>query len=1088
MSTSGKFIGPHLSKTVLHRERLYQALSDAIIKDSRAIEKIVPHYKAVLCYAPAGYGKTTIIADFVSHTSQPCCWYFLDTTDSDRLIFLQRLLASIRACFPQFGQTLEGLITNALDIQCQESEQHFETLIDTLVQAIDTEIPQSFVLILGNYHAINAHQGINRLVTRLLHHLPSNCVIIIESRAIPNLDCEYFLLQHELLVIGTNKLMFTAQEVEELTHLQGITHLERKEIEKLTAYFEGWIAGILLGTRLSDIEFLSSAAGGRAFLEKPMNREKLFSYLVNEVFHREPEVYTFLQDASILYHMTPGLCNALLEITDAEKRLMYIERQGLFITSSKSDSDTFYYVCHPVLRELFYEELKQLQSDKFIALNYQAACLLQKDEPIRAIFHALEAQNYTFAADILSQISQDMLMQGYSETISHYIDVLPTHILDGYPHLLLSRANIYLRQYEIGKALVLLEKALKLHQAFQGEDKHTKVVTAEILIAQSSALFHLGEYLQAEKICKRAIDLLPVEEYTQRALAYQRLGLCASEMGDGNHGLIYLQQALQLWGHHIINRQTASLYGQLAKAYNMIGNYALTEHHRTRAILYWEQLDDIEGKVNNLIGLGVTYLHQGTYAHAESTLDQALTLARAHNFPRKEAYALINLGELYQEQHHYKSALTAIENGLALARLYRDSYLTNYALCSLAMVFSLMDDSQTALLLLSEVDLKVNQNMSYEGCFYHLIQATVLLGQGRYEEAYTSLSNLESITDRAGWKRRQLQVLIRLTACQLALEKSTLAVQTIEKAAGLARLWNYEHLVQVELHHHQTVAQLIQMSPPQNSNEMAVQKVSQQSQNTWNIHVNQPYLRTLALGIPTVLLDNKPISRWRMTKAIELYFLLLDSDRPLHKERITVALWPDANEQADQSFRSAIHYLRKAIGEECVIHHSGTYGLNLQNLYGDHIWYDVAVFKHLYTQGKNALRKEDELKAKEHFQEMITLYRGDYVQSFYSDWCRLRREELVRIYMDALTRIAHISWKHDLFEETFHYYQKMLEVESLQENAHYGIMRYYIHQGNFTQALQHYQNYKESLQNELSTIPGISIQKLYHKILQQNSE
>lgn len=73
MSTSGKFIGPHLSKTVLHRERLYQALSDAIIKDSRAIEKIVvPHYKAVLCYAPAGYGKTTIIADFVSHTSQPC--------------------------------------------------------------------------------------------------------------------------------------------------------------------------------------------------------------------------------------------------------------------------------------------------------------------------------------------------------------------------------------------------------------------------------------------------------------------------------------------------------------------------------------------------------------------------------------------------------------------------------------------------------------------------------------------------------------------------------------------------------------------------------------------------------------------------------------------------------------------------------------------------------------------------------------------------------------------------------------------------------------------------------------------------------
>lgn len=1089
MSALNKFLCPHLSTTFLHRERLVHTLAEATASHVSLDMEEVARYKLILLYAPAGYGKTMAIADFASHTSLACCWYFLDITDNDSTVFLQRLIMSLRRSFPYFGQELDTLLANTITIDThgQVDEDHFDMIIDKLILLMIKEIHQKFVLIFCNYHAINAYQGINRLVHRLLQALPSHCAMIIESRAIPLLDFEGFLLHHELLVLGSNKLGFTAQEVCDLAQLREVTSLKYEEAEQLVIWFEGWIAGILLGTYLGDIQFLSSqkdsVEDGR-FPAKMINRRNLFSYVFNEVFNSEPEIFTFLQHISIRPRIEPDFCNSLLGISDASGRLAYIEQQGLFVTRD-SDESNLSYQFHPVLREIFYEELHESNPQKFITLHRQAVYLLQQQgKPLEAIFHAFEAQEYLLAARIIHEISQHMLVRGHSETIATWIDTLPTPIVEQYPQLLLSRANIFLMQYKTDAALDLLEKALAVMNHRPDEDDLKKTLLAEILIAQSFAFFHIGEYEQAQTLCTQAIDLLPQEERTLRALAYQRLGLCMSIMCDSKNGIIQLQQALQLWGHHTVNRQTAFLYGQLAKAYNMIGNYALAEYHRGRAIYCWEQLGDLDGKANNLIGMGVIHLHQGAYSEAESFFDQALTLSRTQKFTRGEAYALINLSELYQELNNYKKALTVVADGLMLARQYQDSYLTTYALCSLATIYLLMDDAQTAHLLLSEIDLKASDMMSYEGCFRDLTRGTILLYQQRYDEAYACLSALESITQKAGWKRRQLQVLIRLAACQLAQGQNTAAIQMVEKAITLARHSEHEHLLQIELRHQPALSQMIQMVPGQQAAQEEKANAAQEESHGWSIQVNQPSLRTLALGVPTVLLENKPITRWRMTKAMELYFFLLDCDYPIHKEQIIAALWPDADDQTDQTFRSAIHYLRKTIGDACVVYHSGIYELNMSLLYGDHLWYDVTEFKTLCTRGRRAVMAEDDVLGQRLFQEAVALYHGDYVQTYYNDWSRFRRDELRRTYVEALTQLAHIAWREQQIDECFQNWRKLLKVDNCHEDAHYGIMRCYMRLGERSQALRQYQQYEEVLREELFTVPGATIQKFYQKLLQ----
>jgi LuxR family transcriptional regulator, maltose regulon positive regulatory protein len=1093
-----KISAPVLSPTMLHREALVKKLNDTISGQAPTGAQRAPYCKLVVLCAPAGYGKTTLLADFAQQTDLACCWYFLDRNDTDKATFLKFLVLSMRRCFPDFGKEIDLLLSDAISADALHSEhaRHLELFVDALIKAISHEITERFVLFLCNFHEINTSLGVTNLINRFLHKLPSPHVLVIESRAVPELDFASLFIHNAVVGFNQTHLQFTSTEIRDLAQLQGVTSLQEREAERLATLFDGWIAGILLGNRhiLQHGDTFSAASQQNMHL----HRQNLFAYLVNEVFSRDPEIYDFLKSVAILQKMTPELCDGLLATTHTARRLHYLEQQGLFVTH-RSDGITMVYILHPILRELLCDELRRQTPERFVALHQHAMELWRASGvPDQAIYHALEASLDTHAARLILEVYKDFLAQGCIETLSRWLDALSPGVIANSPDLLLARANTYLLQGEHALASSLLSTASDLINK-QPDGIYTDEVplfTSYINLARSKVLFQTGEYTQAYQLCLQVVEQTTANEVDILIEAYLRLGVCLINLqGDFTSSIVYLQKALQLCGRNSEKRQTAELHDTLALVYGLIGNFSLAEHHLSRASGYWKHLQDKSGKINNLLNMGTIKQHQGEFAVAESLFQQAQMQARGVAYLRRqEAYALVNLSSLYLDQGPYDRALAITEEGLALAHQVNDRFLINWTLCNLANIYVLMGDADTAMLLLSEVHLEnaLKRCGGRENAWYDLTYGTVLLYQRRYQEAHTCLTGLEGRLQSSGLQRLLLQSMLRLAECLLLQGWKEEALDRMNALTTQLLRDDYEQLVRRELKLLPTLQEAIRTMSELRWLQTLLQSASPVSQEELGSLssapeapisvISAPQLKILALGEPTIFIDEKPIMHWRVASAMELFFFLLESGHSLSKERIIAALWPERDDTCNQKLHTTVYHLRKLLGEVCLVSDGRGYRLDLSARYGKNVWHDVALFQQHSVKAKEALAARNDELGHAEFSAMTSLYRGDYVQSFYNDWCGFQRDTLKMSYLDAHHQLARIAWRREQFDESALHWQHMLAIDACLEDAHHGLMRCYLSQGKRGLALRQYRRCVEVLRREFGVKPGIAMQELFQHL------
>ncbi len=1070
----------------------------------------VSPYKLVLICAPAGYGKTTLLADFAASVSLPCCWYFLERSDNDYVVFLRTLLLSLRQAFPQFGYSLEAVFTNLFTGDARSLASVYEPAVDALCGALATEIPECFALFLCNYEEINENETFTDLINYLLKKIPPQVSLVIESRAISQIEFANLLVHGNMFGLGGDALRFSAQEISEMAMLRGLGTLTEEETEQLATSFDGWIAGILLGTHLGDFRSLST---GQQSLHKQgsfslnanaaadQKRKNLFTYVAHEIFQRDPAVYNFLQAASIFQQMEADMCNALLETTDAAEHLARLEQQGLFVNSYEDGAQTVY-TCHPVIRDLLTAQFRQDSPERFSALQRRAAELWHdRQDYEQAIYHALEAEAYDLATQLIVEAHKQLLQQGQLDTLTRWLRALPSSVVEISVHLLLIEAAIFLIRGQHASASPLLDKALTLvdRSSESANADETLLLRAEINILRGKALFQAGDYSQAQTLCQQTLQQLPDREIELRVAAKMRIGICVSLQGDFASGIIYLQEALQYWDRERPTRQAIDIHGALANIYYLIGNFALAEHYLTRALNYSEQLHLEQGKSDNLIRRGIIYMNQGRDIEAEATLLEALTLARKSVSARRgEAYALANLGSLYLERGMYTQTLAFCEDGLALASRWGNSSLIHITLSNMSMAYLLMGDPASALLFVEKIEIQSTSEkvISYERAWRELTYGMIFLYQQRYDEAYTCLTKIEAMLDNAGLKRELVQARLRLAACELACNREAAAEALLEKVMFLLTDYgHYKHVVLLELKWLpdllQTVKRLPRLAHLREllSLEADLQEDGSNFQDTTDPVVSTsatPELVIRAFGEPVVLLDGQPIKHWRMARAMELFFFLLEARSPLSKEQIITALWPDFDEQTNQTFHSTLHYLRKLFGAPCFVFQAGGYSLNLPLCYGNGIRYDVREFQMHWIQAQEALSHTDDTGARVVLLKAVELYQGDYGRPFYSDWCTARRHELRTTSLDVHRQLAQIAWRRDAFAESIEHWQYILSIDNCLEEAHLGLMQCYVHQGRRSVALRQYRYCQETLQQEMGVQPGPVIQQLYQGLCQND--
>lgn len=1130
-----KIASPMLPQVFLHRPSLVTALNTAVIGTPDISVARRSPYKVVLLCAPAGYGKTTLLAEFAEQAGIPCCWCFLDSGDQDKVKFLRLLVDSLSQHFPQFGSRLRLHIANviAADLDGSLVFDGAETIIQELTKTIVAEIPEHFVLLLCNYHEINSCQAINTLLNLFIENLPPQCTLIIESRATPTLDFTSLLAHQSLFGLGSSDLKFVAHEIYELACLQGLGHFTETEAEQIAQSFDGWITGILLNTRLGDLQLLGKKGAFGTDWGAPairMDRQLLFAYLVNEVFSHVPDAYAFLKEAAFLEWMTPSLCNAFLEISDAARHLAFLEQQGLFVTrrvQALGQIQEPVYVCHPILRELFHEDLRNHDYARFVALHRRAIdCYIDNHAYDMAIPCAFTIQAHDLAATLLEHTYKEMFVTGYFMTLASWIDMLPDHVAEQHPNLLLVRAKLFLASGEYTKALPLLDT---ISAILEEHSNQAPTLFAEMMITRSAILFQQGNYPEAQKLCDQALTFLQEDEVALRTETYLRSGVIAIFLNDVNAGIVVLKKALQYHGHTMETRQRARLHNALANAYDLAGSLILSEYHRTCAAHCWESIHDEWGKIDNQVGWGFLKLHRGDFAEAEQILTEALRSSRGtFHYRRGEAYSLANLGELYLNQNLYQQALSAFEESFALARQIQDAHLMNTTAIDLASTYLLLGDTEIAQMIITYVihtPASTRPLFGYELALWELAQGTVFLQRRQVVEALAYLTHAEGSFRQLGIKREHIQALLRLATCLLIQNERAPALLHVEEAILIARQYNYQPACVLELERFPELMNILQ-ALPENSQVwtflkeagldreqtvslpyagLPIEPVQEKSSAPTDTlsetkaliveksHVqvidNLPLsVRLCAFGEPAVYVNGTLVTRWRMARTAELLFFLLDINRPAHKEYILASLWPEADEQAAQTLRTSIYHLRKILGAKCIISYASTYALDLPALYKENVWYDVATFRENYALAQQKLIEGDKEAAATALQAAIDLYRGDYVQSFYSDWSVPRRRELQQIHMDARHELALIFYEQHSFAECISHWQHLIAIDPCLEEAHYWLMRSYIQQGKRGLALRQYQHCTTSLKDELGIQPGEAIQTLYQEIIRKKHE
>src|SRR5437660_91831 len=386
---------PLLPTTILCREALLQLLKDALITPRQ--HQAVAH-KLVLVRAPAGYGKTTLLADFARRTEVPFGWYFLNREEASLCVFLKTFTSLFFQTHPEMEQTFPPSLLQQLAaaMQAEEFQQRKQAWY-SYTSLLEQHLTHPFILCLCNYHELQEGEALRGFLNHLLLHMPPHLSLVIESRAVPSLELAPLLARRELLGLGSDVLRFSAQEIREFSHLQRGIPIAEGDAEQLAKTFDGWIAGILLSTHLGQAYAAYPSGLGEVSWNSTAffaDQHTLFAYIKHEVFANEAQAFAFLQETSLLPTLNASQCNHLLQIENAEEILTHLEHQGLFVSRGRSQevSSPLFYVLHPALRRLLYEDFHRAHSERIRSLHSRTAAFLYMQQDYeQALAHAENA-------------------------------------------------------------------------------------------------------------------------------------------------------------------------------------------------------------------------------------------------------------------------------------------------------------------------------------------------------------------------------------------------------------------------------------------------------------------------------------------------------------------------------------------------------------------------------------------------------------------------------------------------------------------------------------------------------------------------
>ena len=723
------YIPPPRPKVVL-RPRLIDRLNEGLSQNQGLGQSQGFGRKLTLISAPAGFGKTTLVSEWVNQKDeggrqkgeksgiQPSAsslhpsnvaWLSLDEGDNDLNHFLAYLVAALQTIAANLGEEVLKMLQAPPPLPT-------EPVLTALLNEITT-VPDPFALVLDDYHLITA-QPVDQALTFLLERLPPQIHLVIATREDPDLPLARLRVRGQLTELRAADLRFTSAEAAAFLNQMMSLNLSAEDIATLETRTEGWIAGLQLAAismqgHQDAPSFIKSFTGSHRFV---------LDYLVEEVLQQQPEsVQTFLLRTSILDRLCGPLCDAVcsggiassskgtavlgrgaeergsrgerekspLPIAAAasgQETLEYLERANLLVVPL--DEKRQWYRYHHLFADVLQARLMKEQPNQSPDLH-QRACqwYAQNDLPSDAIRHALAAEDFERAADLIELAWSEIRRSCFrSPTWLGWVKTLPDELIRPRPVL------------SVGYAWELLNFG-------EMEAAETRMRDAERWLEPATGTNKPPEASSAKPVLEGMVVVNEAEFLSLRASLAIARGYHAQALGDVPGTAKYARRALALASE--ADYYTRGIAGALlGLAYWAKGDLETAQRSIADARTSLQMAGNILFALSTTFVLADIRIAQGRLHKAINTYKQALQLAAAQGEAVLQGTADLYLGlsELYHEQGEQESARQHLAKSEALGeRVALPSW--PYRLCLVqARIKQTQGDLDGVLDLLDEAD------------------------------------------------------------------------------------------------------------------------------------------------------------------------------------------------------------------------------------------------------------------------------------------------------------------------------------------------------------------------------------------------
>ena len=1095
---------PGFSGGIVHRKRLLGILSDNIDKS------------LILICSSAGFGKTTLVQDFIISSKIKFAWYYVTPDINNFCTFFTYIVHSLIKLSDGFGKKSLGII-NAIKKDTGLSGDYKNSINDisaTFLNEFYEYFDDNVTLVLDDLHNIDSKENgewLNYLFNVLLDSMPQNLHLAITSRDVPAFNLSKLKAKRRIFQLGTPELLFSREEIIEL--LENVYSLEYTgdDVEILSSNIRGWITGIHLILQAYGKNFKQVKLGDM------LNYEDIFNYFANEIFNDLPEkTKEFLLNTALLDDFDSEICKKLLNINNSEQIINELLSRNIFIqrsVTSQQGKSLFSYNYQELFKLFLISKLRELKTESEInselikLFNYY----LQKDDIISSVNYGLQAKNYEAVIPVIADNFEYLFEKGYFDVLWKWTNSIPDEIVNSDSHLLYFSGMLYFYLHSnpeksleyLDNALLLTVKdktasltincwilkteALLLTGKFEGLRNElnnllnlriSRIERAKILYAISKVSYREGhsKYNEMIEILTEGLNICNEQNLLSlKTDIFRMLGNVYSDWGDMVKSIHYLEQALS------IDTDVYKIFramNNVIERYCSLGNYSKAKFYLDKANEMYKSYPSLLFKRFLLRGICDFQFDCGDFEESIKNRKELIELEIINNIKHYAANSYLLIGESYYYLKNYDSALKNFEIALEYVGEGNEYHKLVILYLRKKLTVRTKTEPDVENILIKALDFHEKHNIVLQKVQIEFNLADYYLRSGMGESALEYLKDCLKVSSEKQYMS--------------FLEQEILNSRSVfDFAISHPELSEYKKYIRTLF---ENVRQRLDYDW---LSEKYRERLTKQTKELDDIRMN-------TFGRLEFELRGEPIpeSKWTRKKSrIILAYLFAEPNRVLTKDKIVDEFLQDTPpEKVDALYHNTLSNMRAALKVEydfkirsgkksgkskasedwspnLLLYEGKTLRWNNDFYY----WSDCAEFEKLYNSAMSS-SAEPKLKLKQCLQA-VELYKGDFLPGYYESWCEEMRQNYSNMFIKLCVELIKIFKEKKLYSEIIKYAEKILKTDKLNDEAYVEMIEAYFQLGEINMAKDKFSLMLKIYDEELGEKPDKSVLDMIKTIL-----